>query len=940
MRDYTCQEFKVVVNSVRDKTPGQRRSQMSKLAEYLDRHWDAKYRQFMTAEYYDGTNKHHLGSIPSAFKLSLVQLPWLPWKPSEPSPAFSEKTLYLGRELYDDTPVLHNLLSVHVPYIGATLKNGHFVQELQIKSSINATEMIEFLQKWSQLCKRSTPFTASVGHMRQVYLYLKREWEQQQLEGTSARGGSIQDSLQSKALLFVPDHVLSKGCKYNDTTLVSGHFYTIHQVCWRDQTTVLYRKQCNNESLPVDLLPKLLEPHYSSHQDGQNEIRQAFLSPQGPFGIDEEPKVTSLIVLLKYISSTSPAPDEKGVSDFTSIVLRLAEVCHDQDSTRSFLRNNLKQSKLFPTQSNWWVALEDGLFENNDPELAKHFTDVESVHFLRWPKQGLNRCEVQSQEALREEFLDICEIPKLRQVVATDVVPEGMAEPAEDLQRKLHQSTPLVQQFIATHYQEHYEYLKGRRVDEKLENLKVLSTEALYCQYSIVCNGRRIYAPAVSSPQGCELEDGESTTAIYVLHDKVGKPRSLVPALLKLFQIESQDFKSFLLVLLLSDLSTAEERAEIAADHELNTLPDGDTVWLTSVPKRQHEEEHQEEMSESSEDSSSEPESEQATLTDQDEPGLKSWPPRSHVGLNPVDKGRQGKGFGRPLVGTEDGDRSASVIGEEEIQKVKRKHIQEVSTDLDRSTDPSPHNRQPQGADRSSLAKPRGKPDHNHSNKPKPPVSQSPREMDATASSSTHSADKEPDDTQATVGDHLPKAPHDQRAKTYTSQRPANVCPEALTEDGVVDVSALMQRASLDGIDVDLQPVPMVTESDYESRQLVGKWGERFVCSYLKQMGELPDGREIREVQWVNEETESGKPYDLVMVVNDRSVYVEVKSTTSMDAELVPISWPQLKFAEETRERFYLFRVYNVGQASLELRWLKDLHSFLKNKPVRIFLEL
>ncbi len=958
VRDYLCQEFKDIINSIKKSRPANQRKQMIMLAEYLDRHWDAKYRQYVTADYYDGQNKHRLGSIPSSFKLSLVHLPWLPSKPADPSQAFSEKLLYQGRELFDDAPMLHNLLNLHVPYLGATIRNSNLVQELQIVSSVSATEMIEFLQKWSQISKQGTPFFASIDHMRKVYLYLKREWDQQQLEGATT-GGSIKDNILGNALIFVPDQVPQRNSIRNVMSVVPGHFYSTHQVCWKDQSTVLYRKQCNNESLPVDLVPKLLEPHYS--QEGQNEIRQAFLS-QGPFGIDEEPKLASLIALLKYVSSVSATPDEKSVSDFTSIVLRLAELCRDQELNRSFLYNNLKQAKVFPTQTDKWVALEDGIFENDYPELAKHFREVQKVYFLRWPKNslhGLNqRRDVQSQEATREEFLHICKISRFSHVVRTEVAPEGMAKPVEDLLIRLHHYVPLVQRFLATQCMEHYQFLNQKNLmGDKLNSLKILSTEALYCRYSIVHNDCQIHAAAVPSSQGCELEVNENTVAIYILQDKVEKPRCLVPALTTLFQTETPEFERFLMTLLLENPNTDEDKTEIAAEHKLQPLPEGEPIWLVPVILRQpsRPEEVDDETSESDEVSSGKEEDDEVRVKVQEDGGLKSWPPRAAVNLDQAAyKGRQAKGSAWPPARPEDTDRLAGVIGEEEIEQVKRRHVQGSFTE-GRSTTPTLLSGQTSKPVASSTGRSVVRSEEDREKQTPLHALQAHRDTDGTApvtSSSIRTVDEgtagkypaHPKPTDSTIraheGEHLPKVLHGQGAKSYASHWQADLPPEALTEAGIVDISSLMQPISLEGVDIDSQLVPVIPDDEYESRKLVGQWGERFVYAFLKETRELPDGRKILEVRWINDQTESGNPYDLVVAVEDEMVYVEVKSTASADKELVALSWKELKFAEEKTESFYLFRVYNAGRVSPQLRWLKDLRSYLENKPVRMFLEL
>ena len=91
------------------------------------------------------------------------------------------------------------------------------------------------------------------------------------------------------------------------------------------------------------------------------------------------------------------------------------------------------------------------------------------------------------------------------------------------------------------------------------------------------------------------------------------------------------------------------------------------------------------------------------------------------------------------------------------------------------------------------------------------------------------------------------------------------------------------------------------------SKEAVGRWGECFVYNYLKHLKVLPNGVKITEVQWVNEETETGDPYDLTIVTETQEIwYVEVKATSSTNKELIPISWREIKFALVQKTVLYL----------------------------------
>ena len=163
-------EFVKIIKSVDNQPQGVQRERMRRLAELLDKDWNNEYRQYIDADCRDGADENSLGSIPSSFQKSLVQLAWLPSKVEDGTSAVC---LYQGQDLFADNPLINKVLDCHVPYIGAKLANVDFVRLLGIKVSVSPLEVFSFLQEWSSSSiKSGSPFTTSVEHMREVYIYL------------------------------------------------------------------------------------------------------------------------------------------------------------------------------------------------------------------------------------------------------------------------------------------------------------------------------------------------------------------------------------------------------------------------------------------------------------------------------------------------------------------------------------------------------------------------------------------------------------------------------------------------------------------------------------------------------------------------------------------------------------------------------------------------
>ena len=124
----------------------------------------------------------------------------------------------------------------------------------------------------------------------------------------------------------------------------------------------------------------------------------------------------------------------------------------------------------------------------------------------------------------------------------------------------------------------------------------------------------------------------------------------------------------------------------------------------------------------------------------------------------------------------------------------------------------------------------------------------------------------------------------------------------------------------------------------------VGNWGERLVDNYLHKRQDDPETNVVA-VNWVNEEKESGLPYDFEIDLYDTEtetitkVYVEVKSTMSNKKSFFEISAKEVKFAQESQENYHLYRVFNAGdQTTVRLAKLENLANMMDQKLVKLFM--
>ena len=954
LRDYRSSEFEEIVRSVKSSRRSQQhqQEQMKSLATLLDRLWDEEYRKYAFARCYDGSNENYLGGeniVPSSFHRALKELAWLPALPPTDGQPHGNRSIFLkGRDLFDRTKAVGHLLDCHVPYIGVELKNPKLLEILQVKCRIDADEMIQFLLKWSQESSKSNaPFCASVAHMREVYLFLYR----QILQG-SVEEQSITDCF-SNNVIFVPDVYDGNRAPSIPT---AGQFYSIHNVCWLDQSTVLYAKQKFGHNLPPEL-PKVLQLHYEDSDDRRHqELKSAFMY----FGIRETPTSAAYISCLKFVSSLSPFPEKHHINDFSSISLHISQLCMAGSIPPDFVQLQLKGCKVFPSHRNQWVSLESCVLENDSPQLEKYFGECDDIHFLQWParlqkrQQRHFRNEELQRKEERRHFIDILGIPRLSEVVETDVQPGSEVRPLLQLRKKLHSMVPLIQRYLVATEPDLYRSLQQQNMRGKLASMFIASVLGLERRYSVRYRGEIYTSPTLSYPS-CEFKGADSEGApasLYVVASKVDNHKCLVPVLLKMFtnQFSADDsqFENLVKDLL---LTSEDEMEDILTEskYQFAEVPDSEK-WVIPLPDEPEHISEEDSTSSESEEEESVSADQQMEGREREPAGSKCWPPRAPARVESSSQ--------HPPRPPPEGSSKADVVGDEEVRKIAEKHLQGEPGEM-KSQQSYPPSQKPlhQPVSHGTLVQPHLG-EHPFPPPPRPPphpptaAPSSP--LDAFQHQSSHpdntpgerkayNCDNEPvqhpvQPSEPSSFDSPPPPNQDTAAMTpkkYDTMWRAARTPEKLLNEGSADMVSEMMTIS-----VDAPLIPSLEEHDKESLQRVGKWGEEYVYKYLQFTQQLPDGRLIENITWVNEDLESGRPYDIEVQVDSETVYIEVKCTASADKELVAVSWKELKLAEQQKQNFHLYRVYGAGSKALALRWMQNLGSMLEMKPVRLFLEL
>ena len=944
IRDYCCREFDGIVKSMEGKPSQYSCPRMSRLAKLLDELWH-EYGQYIIASYHDGTNINELGKTMSSFGHSLRVLSWLPTR----SPGISP--LLKGTDLYQDSAVNRRVLHHHVPYLAVELANSDLVKHLGVNVDVSEERLLRYLQQWATP-SGGEPFCTSIKHMRNVYLNLHRKSAEYAL---TAEGNFIVEAFRTGELVFVP--LANTNWKHNRRNDVSGHFYSVHRVCWRDRTTILYSEEMDGREIPSHL-PRVLSSyyHYGAERDVNDLIRTAFCH----FGVEEDLKIQNLIDILEYNASHNPSPETRDVELFRNIadVVVATIYVHPQSfgppgdymaeeqdrvmnqNLADYFLGKIKNLKVFPSQGKKWVTLK-GLFVNDKDEIARKFAKTEEIHFLQWPS---GKSKKHGPE-LPNDFTQLCNMPQVSCCASFRVTPRSQVRQSDELREMLYHMIPLIQRYLFSKHSEMHDQLERHQgIAEYLENLQVLSILELKGLYGIKVDGKEYVSEEIAI-KGCSLQDDSST--LYVVTDTSGQftnKMSLVDVFLQMFFHEvgdTSEARYFLNDLVVNNPQSEDAKSEIVQRFELSDLPEGSKRWNVKPPKPLLVMEASKERVEDAEVAEVFPENDEkdVTVKSADGTSLKAWPQRASVRDMTQKKPRR---HDQPSSSSQE-DQTArddvitlKDIRSESAQEYQPKHsesVQEVRSGGQTSFEKQPHTQDSQTPHTT-----------NEQMRPYQGVKYSQREVN-DSQERNHQKDDGLDGERSVTAEREKAglACHSVPARKELGLEkhwvPHN--PPDFANAHAMDISDLMEAVTID----DSLVTELPDEGGQASREAVGRWGEWFIYNYLlKASTKLPSGEKIVKVWWINEEQESGGPYDITVLTEDKKTcFVEVKATSSHTKELIPISWKELKFAEENKDRYFLYRLYNAGKSlkEVQLKYLQNLVSHLNTTPTaRLYLTL
>lgn len=124
-----------------------------------------------------------------------------------------------------------------------------------------------------------------------------------------------------------------------------------------------------------------------------------------------------------------------------------------------------------------------------------------------------------------------------------------------------------------------------------------------------------------------------------------------------------------------------------------------------------------------------------------------------------------------------------------------------------------------------------------------------------------------------------------------------------------------------------------------ENFEKIGRKGEELVNSRLAM---LKHSREIESYTWLNENDESGKPYDFtIQELSGNIIYLDVKSTSLGFDQQIIFSNQELDFISSLLFDYHVYRVYDVDKDEKHLRICKNYKTYatLLSSKIGLFIE-
>ncbi|XP_069785977.1 uncharacterized protein [Narcine bancroftii] len=945
VEDYVCEELHRLLTTG-DLSELSKLNQRKYLLKHLDKNWDSGSRlsQYCTAKVYNSQDKVLRNDVDSSFAIYLKTLPWLPTD----SPALDGSgfhTAFLRPiEVYLRSENLLELLDNNVSYVCSDLlEKSTFAAFTGIKTSITVETMINHFKLW---CVKSPPsnsgdlegaeFCTGMDHICKVYAYLDRNCSQNQLK----------DLFERYPAVFVPSR---------SESICIGQFYHQKDVCWKDPTRMFerykYEIQKANGSFEE---PHLLAPFYGNKED----MKGLFLKRMN---IEKIPSMKYYVNLLVLVCGSVTLPNNSVLQDVSLMYTVLAEKCKNygeyEDSWDLMggycqtLKGMIKNERIFPAKDNRWVSMASSPIIPDDKLLERIFK-AQPLCLLTVPAparhhsctRNNSKQEFQFNEEDRNLFFDICGIKRLSSCVTVEAQTVDLRQ-SPHVQNFVRSLTPFIQRWF-------YHHSDFNGVYKELQDSNIVSSLKSTCFYQV---GKLYLHYHLTLPDAGHMFEKEDVVChldkktFYVQKNYITSYIDICRELVKLFSHGNKQFEKELerfvqsLVSCLEDTNTLKR---FLKKEDVGELPEDEEKWevpLAAEMKLQPQFIEATIPMQSQSMISTEVQKNKDDSVDE-EKTLASWPPKSSL-------------YGFP--GAKPNKAADSVM---KIWPPPAPTSDSVDKELSGSHHPPPAPAQTGGQSNflpTSGPKPTADPGQSLEHQKGQNFPSSKEHVDPLATSeqkqdSSQTKPMCPQPTENKVPDCPPAAnSHSSQEssmsrpgtnRTHFTGAPTNTFRAALPLDDPVWNKEQPHEEALEELEIhDMVERPAVLFNEDKLDNLaIGKWGESLVHAFLLHWKESDSELKPSAVSWVNENGESGLPYDFKVMfgmVSQEDTFIEVKSTIRAEKNFVQLSAQEMELALKAKDHYHLYRVYKAGDSQhVKLCRIKNLAQCLHAKQLELFL--
>ncbi|XP_047129806.1 uncharacterized protein LOC100210255 isoform X1 [Hydra vulgaris] len=914
--DLECPEFNQVVD-------GKNYREIYDMLEEFDERWSSEFSKFNFIRpgcLVKNTSGEVVSSTFCSFLLKMRSSAWL-------ANNEDENSLHCPRDLFLRNDRLFSLLGNKVNYLTNRVKSKNFILTLGVQTEVNFKRFANEFMKW----REQTVFTTNYAHTQTIYQYFEKQ---------NAVYNEIINELKKGPFIFLP----SNHCNqiFVESSVVEGKFYSITKLCWEDPSDIL---NCTKDDADHR---RILKGYYPEH------MQNYFLYT---LRVSRYPSVCEYVKLASTIASQTILPDRDGCAKLFTIFSVLGQLMISDNKLEELKDLNFPESmeerrkqyedltafidpilsmhmqqtdlfgeKIFPTSKNSFSCLSDMPLLVDNKDFAHIFQECEKVpliffdFILNMIKPNNSFRSKRAFEAFDFKMIKImvffkaCGVSLLSKVyIEPEVITENMKRGCATWERIIHEISPIVQRFLNVKYPVFYNNLTAKSYHDYLQNSTLFSVDTLETVYRLFDRSDVI----VSRKKVACVSDAAGKRALIYITSQYASEKNMFEQILNevlnLYVSQNEEIKEELFDFI-QMYNAVSNKTDYLKRKNIAELSSSDIRWTYPLsiiysenPIVSKPVQNIPPMQSSAVESS----------------GLKCWPPR-----NPVTTGS--------ILNTEFSKYTENEVNEK--WKPPESPVAKESSftkDLDISTNDNQELNRKRKLSSSELVdindEPQlskkicaGLPHHSSQHDLSVPIVKDGLVIDNESLANRWKMAKV---------DYVPSAAC-QNVK-FTNQIDFAHFEKLILEEQYDDLPIILS----DSYEKDFKDLSL-DQNETESKQMVGKLGENLVYRHLCEIykDDILSGR--AKITWLNEVEETGQPYDLKIdftSLEQKCIFIEVKTSYLDGKKEFEISPNQLRFAFEKQSAFHLYRVTGIN-ANLRIRRLVNLSMYMDSKSVRLFM--